>query len=123
MLEPGLAEQAVEFVRRNIETVALEDGVRRQERWDYPEEVIREAVVNAIVHRDYLLSGSDIELSIYSDRLDGVRRVAPYSFGGASVGMSSLPNVRSRCVRMACFRLSMNMLDGSSRSQSVSVAT
>ena len=48
----------------------LEDGVRRQERWDYPEEVIREAVVNAIVHRDYLLSGSDIELSIYSDRLE-----------------------------------------------------
>ena len=70
VLEEGLAEQAVQFVRRNIETVALEDGVRRQERWDYPEEVIREAVVNAIVHRDYLLSGSDIELSIYSDRLE-----------------------------------------------------
>ena len=72
LLEPGLAEQAIEFVRRNIETVTLEDGVCRQERWDYPEEVIREAVVNAIVHRDYLLSGSDIELSIYSDRLDVV---------------------------------------------------
>ena len=69
-LEPGLVEQAVQFVRRNIETVVLEDGVRRQERWDYPEEVIREAVVNAVVHRDYLLSGSDIELSIYSDRLE-----------------------------------------------------
>lgn len=72
VLEPGLAEQAVDFVRRNIETVTLEDGVRRQERWDYPEEVIREAVVNAIVHRDYLLSGSDIELSIYSDRIEVV---------------------------------------------------
>ena len=69
-LEPGLVDQAVQFVRRNIETVTLEDGVRRQERWDYPEEVIREAVVNAIVHRDYLLSGSDIELGIYSDRLE-----------------------------------------------------
>ena len=70
LLESGLAEQAVEFVKRNIATVSLEDGVRRQERWDYPEDVIREAVVNAIVHRDYLLSGSDIELSIYSDRLE-----------------------------------------------------
>ena len=69
-VEQGLTEQAVQFVRRNINTVRLEDGVRRQERWDYPEEVIREAVVNAIVHRDYLLSGSDIELSIYSDRLE-----------------------------------------------------
>ena len=70
VLEPGVVEQAVQFVRRNIETVTLEDGVRRQERWDYPEEAIREALVNAIVHRDYLLSGSDIELSIYSDRLE-----------------------------------------------------
>ena len=70
VLEPGLPEQAVEFVRRNIETVALEDDIRRRERWDYPAKVIREAIVNAIVHRDYLLSGSDIELSIYSDRLE-----------------------------------------------------
>jgi len=70
VLGPGLVEQAVEFVRRNTETVALEDGVRRQPRWDYPEEVVREAVVNAIVHRDYLLSGTDIEIGIYSDRLE-----------------------------------------------------
>ena len=72
VLEPGLVEQAVEFVRRNIETVALEDGVRRRPRWDYPEEAVREAVVNAIVHRDYLLSGTDIEIGIYSDRLEVV---------------------------------------------------
>ena len=52
--------------------MALEDGVRRQPRWDYPEEAVREAVVNAIVHRDYLLSGTDIEIGIYSDRLDVV---------------------------------------------------
>ena len=70
VLESGLPEQAVEFIRNNIETVTLEDGIRRRERWDYPVEVVREAIVNAIVHRDYLLSGSDIELSIYSDRLE-----------------------------------------------------
>ena len=70
VLEPGLVEQAVEFVRRNVETVRLRDGVRREERWDYPEEVVREAVVNAIVHRDYLLSGTDVELGLYADRLE-----------------------------------------------------
>ncbi len=72
VIEPGLVEQAVDFIRRNIETVTLEDGVRRQARWDYPEEAVREAIVNAIVHRDYLLSGTDIELCIYSDRLEVV---------------------------------------------------
>ena len=72
LLEPGLVEQAIEFVRRNIETVRLRDGIRREERWDFPGEAVREAIVNAVVHRDYLLSGTDIELSIYSDRLEVV---------------------------------------------------
>ena len=72
VLARGLVEQAVEFVRRNIETTRLEDGIRRTERWDYPSEVVREVIVNAIVHRDYLLSGTDIELSLYSDRLEVV---------------------------------------------------
>ena len=72
LLEPGLVEQAVDFVRRNIERARLADGVRREERWDYPPEVVREAIVNAVVHRDYSLSGTDIELSIFADRLEVV---------------------------------------------------
>lgn len=71
ILENGMVEQVVEFVRRNTGVVAeLQDGVRRQETRTYPDDVIREAIVNALVHRDYLLTGSDIELSIYSDRLE-----------------------------------------------------
>jgi ATP-dependent DNA helicase RecG len=69
--ENGLVEEAVYFVRRNIEVKThLEDGVRRKDRWDYPLEAVREGVVNALVHRDYLLSGTNIELSIYADRLE-----------------------------------------------------
>lgn len=71
MMEGGLVEEAIYFVRRNTNVKTyLEDGIRRKDRWDYPEEVVREAVVNALVHRDYLLSGTNIELSIYSDRLE-----------------------------------------------------
>ena len=72
LLEPGLVEQAVDFVARNTATTRLADGIRREERWDYPREVLREAVVNAIVHRDYSLSGTDIEISVYADRLEVV---------------------------------------------------
>ena len=72
LLEPGLVEQAVEFVRRNVETVRLRDGVRREERWDYPPDAVRETIVNALVHRDYLLSGTDVEISLYADRLEVV---------------------------------------------------
>lgn len=71
LVETGLVEQAIEFVRRNTTvTTTLDDGARRQERWTYPEEAVREAVVNALVHRDYLLSGTVIELSLYADRLE-----------------------------------------------------
>jgi ATP-dependent DNA helicase RecG len=71
LVENGLVEQAIEFVRRNtIVTASLDDGARRIERPAYPPEVIREAVVNALIHRDYLLSSTDIELAIYRDRLE-----------------------------------------------------
>jgi ATP-dependent DNA helicase RecG len=71
LLENGLVEQAVEFVRRNTGvSVELVDGARRKESRDYPDEAVRETIVNALVHRDYLLSGTDIELSIYEDRLE-----------------------------------------------------
>jgi len=72
LLEPGLVEQAMDFVRRNIETVKLANNVRREERWDYPPDAVREAIVNAVVHRDYHLSGTDVELGIYADRLEVV---------------------------------------------------
>jgi len=51
-------------------TAVLEDGARRVEKPTYPDEVIREAVVNALIHRDYLLANTDIELAIYEDRLE-----------------------------------------------------
>ncbi|MCP5114198.1 MAG: ATP-dependent DNA helicase RecG, partial [bacterium] len=71
IVESGLVELAVDFVRRNsVVAAGLVDGARRVERWEYPEEAVRECVVNALVHRDYLLSGTDIELSLYSDRLE-----------------------------------------------------
>lgn len=71
LVEAGLVEQAIAFVRRNTEVTAqLAEGAARQERWAYPEDAVREAVVNAVVHRDYLLSGTNIELSIYEDRLE-----------------------------------------------------
>lgn len=73
LVENGLVEQAVEFVRRNTATTAtLKDGARLIERREYPDEAVREALVNALVHRDYLLSATDVELSVYADRIEVV---------------------------------------------------
>ena len=70
IVENGLVEQALEFVRRNTPVTAVLDGGRRVEQPAYPQEVLREGIVNALIHRDYLLSGTDVELGVYSDRLE-----------------------------------------------------
>ncbi len=71
LLDSGLTQQALEFVKRNTRVTAkLEGGAGRTQRWTYTEEVVREVLVNALVHRGYLLSSTDIEILIYEDRLE-----------------------------------------------------
>ena len=70
IVDTGLVERAIEFVRRNTRSKSYLVQGRRIDKPDYPEEVIRETIVNAIAHRDYTISGTDIELSIYRDRLE-----------------------------------------------------
>ena len=41
----------------------------RRRHWDYPQEVIRELLVNAFAHRDWTKQ-NDIHLTVYSDRLE-----------------------------------------------------
>lgn len=70
LVENGLVEQALDFVRRNTSVDAsVEDG-RRNDRPTFPSDVLREGIVNALIHRDYLLSSTDIELAVYSNRLE-----------------------------------------------------
>jgi ATP-dependent DNA helicase RecG len=47
----------------------LEEGAR-VERRAWPPDALREAVVNAFVHRDWSIQGTDVEVSIYADRVD-----------------------------------------------------
>ena len=37
---------------------------------DYPERAIQEVLVNAIIHRDYAVIGSEIHIDIYDDRIE-----------------------------------------------------
>ncbi len=68
--EGGLVDRAVDFVRRLTSVTAELDGARRVDRWDYPESAVRELLVNSLVHRDYSITGTDIMLAIFEDRLE-----------------------------------------------------
>ncbi len=70
IVENGLVEQALDFVQRNTRVVVEAQGGRRIERPAYPHDALREGLVNALIHRDYLLTSTDVELAVYSDRLE-----------------------------------------------------
>jgi ATP-dependent DNA helicase RecG len=69
-VETGVIDRAVEFVSRNMGTEAWLEGGRRRRKKSLPLEAVREAIVNAVSHRDYTITVTDIELSLYSDRLE-----------------------------------------------------
>ena len=70
---PEMLEAAVDFVRRNSRTKTIidEDG-NRHDLTEYPMRAIREAILNALVHRDYSIytEGTPITIEIYRDRIE-----------------------------------------------------
>lgn len=63
-------EPCIAFIKKNIALGSTIGEIYRQDRWEYPLEAIREALINAIIHRDYALTGSDIKVAIYDDMLE-----------------------------------------------------
>ena len=70
IVENGIVEQALEFVRRNTRATTRSEGARRFSVPMYTDDVLREGLVNSVSHRDYLMTGTDIELSVFDDRLE-----------------------------------------------------
>lgn len=58
----------------------LPDVFERQDDPLYPTEALREALVNAICHRDYAIYGGSIDVAIYDDRMEFVSP-GPLRFG------------------------------------------
>lgn len=58
------------FILRNIPLKASIQGTKRVERYEYPEEAIRELVANAVIHRDYMITETYTQINIFSNRLE-----------------------------------------------------
>ncbi|MBI3917897.1 MAG: putative DNA binding domain-containing protein [Betaproteobacteria bacterium] len=70
VVDMGVIDRAISFVERNMGTVAWLEGGKRRRKKAYPVEAVREAIVNAVAHRDYTITVTDIELSMYSNRIE-----------------------------------------------------
>lgn len=66
----SLLNDSMKFVRHNSSVKWKKTGTGRIEMPDYPPISVHEALVNAIVHRDYLIRGSEIHVDMYDDRLE-----------------------------------------------------
>lgn len=73
--------EAYEFINLLNKTEATFEGLTRKDERDYPTEAIREALLNAVVHREYSFSGSTL-VNIYEDRIEFI------SLGGIVSGLS-----------------------------------
>ncbi len=71
---PEMLERALQFVRRNMKTKTIihSDTGRREDRTDYPMTAVREALINALVHRDYSMhtEGMPIQILMFEDRME-----------------------------------------------------
>jgi len=65
-----IIQRTWELVGEEMRTGAVVTGLERQERTEYPVAAVREALVNAVAHRDYRLGGRRIEVRMFTDRME-----------------------------------------------------
>ena len=85
-------EDALRFVERNTRTAYRIEGLRRSNIPEYPTNALREAITNAVMHRDWFIDGANVFVEIYADRIEVV------SPGGLPRGLS-LTDLGSRSIR------------------------
>ena len=68
----NMLEEALRFVKRNMKTKTIIRDGEREDRTEYPLTAVREAVINALVHRDYSIhmEGMPIQIQMFEDRME-----------------------------------------------------
>jgi len=67
---PLVIDRAWRVIWEEMDKQAVVRGLQRQEETEYPATAVREALVNAVAHRDYRITGRGIEIRMYSDRME-----------------------------------------------------
>ena len=77
-----LLENGEEFIQRNCKKMWRKTSTSREEMPEYVERSYHEALINALIHRDYLVTGSEVHIDIFDDRME------IYSPGGMADGIA-----------------------------------
>ncbi|MEI6308965.1 MAG: ATP-binding protein [bacterium] len=63
-------EDSLRFIERNTRTAYRIEKLQRQEIPEYPMAPLREAITNAVMHRDWFIEGANVFVEIYTDRIE-----------------------------------------------------
>jgi ATP-dependent DNA helicase RecG len=63
----SVLESTQSFVLNHINLAGVVQGLQRTDTYEIPVPAIREAIINAIVHRDYTNQGRDVKVGVYDD--------------------------------------------------------
>ncbi len=85
-------EDALRFIERNTRTAYRIERLKRENIPEYPMKALREAITNAVMHRDWFIEGANVFVEIYTDRVEVV------SPGGLPKGMT-LADLGTKSVR------------------------
>ena len=72
-LEGGVVadiENAMAFIDRNTRTKYRIEGLQRENIKEYPMKALREAITNAVLHRDWRFTGANVFVEVYVDRIE-----------------------------------------------------
>lgn len=65
-----LLQSGCDFVRNNSKVRFVKEARYRVDKPDFADRAVTEALVNALIHRDYIVMGSEIHIDMYDDRLE-----------------------------------------------------
>jgi ATP-dependent DNA helicase RecG len=63
-------EESLRFIERNTRTAYRIERLQRDEIPEYPVAALREAITNAVMHRDWFNEGANVFVEIYADRIE-----------------------------------------------------
>ncbi|MCL1874982.1 MAG: helix-turn-helix domain-containing protein [Synergistaceae bacterium] len=88
-------DDAIVFLKKHLRVSYKIGGLRRENILELPEDALREAVVNAVCHRDYFEKGARVMIEIFDDRVDIVspggvcKGITRENFGTVSIARNS----------------------------------
>ena len=88
-----LLKSGSEFIRNNSKVRFIKEAQYRVDKPDYAERAVTGALVDALIHRDYIVLGSEVHIDMFDDR---VEITSPGGmFGGGSIQEYDIYSIRS----------------------------